>query len=97
MIIKAHLMDCTIITKGLKDGSFRAVVKLLEHRNKYNAPEFDIDGVRYYVERMSVEYETHVNHHVCAVILKEVDGGKSIERFNLDIDYPTGTMRLEEI
>lgn len=97
MIIKGYTMDCTVITKGLKEGSFRGKVKLVEHRNKYNAPEFDIDGVRYYVERMSVEYETHVNHHVSAVILKEVDGGKSIERFNLDIHYPTGTMRLEEI
>lgn len=97
MIIRTERMDCTVITKGLKDGSFRGKVKLVEHRNTYNGPEFDINGVRYYVERMTVEYETHVNNHVCGVVLKEADGGKSIDRFNLDIDYRTRKMTLEEI
>ena len=97
MIVRTDRMNCTVITKGLKDGSFRGSVKLVEHRNTYNGPEFDIDGVRYYVESMELEYITHTYNYITAVVLKENAGGKSIDRFNLDIDYRRGKMRLEEI
>ena len=97
MIIKEDVLDCEVITKGLKSGSFRGSEKLVERRNKHNAPEFDFNGATFYVESMVVEYKTHEYHVMRAIILKEPKGGKSIDRFNLEVDYNANTMKLEEI
>lgn len=97
MIIKEDVLDCKVITKGLKSGSFRGSEKLVERRNKYNAPEFYFDGDTYYTENMEVEYKTNEYHVMRAIIIKEAKGGQSIERFNLEVDYNANTMTLEEI
>lgn len=97
MIIKEDVLDCKVITKGLKSGSFRGSEKLVERRNKYNAPEFDFNGATFYVENMGVEYKTNDCHVMRAIIIKEAKGGQSIDRFNLEVDYNANTMTLEEI
>ncbi|AHB79784.1 hypothetical protein CF83_gp33 [Enterococcus phage IME_EF3] len=97
MIIKEDVLDCKVITKGLKSGSFRGSEKLVERRNEYNAPEFDFNGATFYVENMEVEYKTNDCHVMRAIIMKEAKGGQSIDRFNLEVDYNANTMTLEEI
>lgn len=96
MIIKEDVLRCTYFSKDLKEGSI-TFKKLVERRNKHNAPEFDFDGVTFYVESMEVEYETNEFHVMRAIIVKEAKGGQSIERFNLEVDYNANTMTLEEI
>lgn len=98
MIIKEDLLDCKVITKGLKSGSFRGSEKLVERRNKYNAPEFDFEGVTFYVEKMEVEYKTNEYHVMRAVILTMQGSGKyDGGTFNLEVDYNAKTMKLEEL
>lgn len=97
MIIKEDVLECKVITKGLKIGSFRGSEKLVERRNKHNAPEFDFNGDTYYTESMEVEYKTHEYHVMRAIIVKEAKGGQLIERYNLEVDYNANTMTLEEI
>ena len=96
MIIKEDVLRCTYFSKNLKEGSI-TFKKLVERRNKHNAPEFDFDGDTYYTENMEVGYKTHEYHVMRAVIMKEAKGGQSIDRFNLEVDYNGNTMRLEEI
>ena len=96
MIIKEDELRCTYFSKDLKEGSI-TFKKLVERRNKHNAPEFDFEGVTYYVETMEVEYKTHEYHVMRAIIVKEPKCGQSIDRFNLEVDYNANTMTLEEI
>ena len=98
MIIKEDVLDCKVITKGLKSGSFRGSEKLVERRNEYNAPEFDFDGVTFYVESMEVEYKTNEFHVMRAILVTMEGSGKYAGgRFNLEVDYNAKTMILEEI
>lgn len=99
MIIKEDVFTCSEV---VYDGRLVSAVnishkKVVERRNKHNAPEFDIEGVTYYVETMDVEYKTHEYHVMRAIIVKEAKDGQSIERFNLEVDYNANTMTLEEI
>ena len=98
MIIKEDVLDCKVITKGLKSGSFRGSEKLVERRNKHNAPEFDFDGATFYVESMVVEYKTN-EFHIMRASLVTMEGGEKYAggRFHLDVDYNANTMTLEEI
>ncbi|UIE13740.1 hypothetical protein [Enterococcus phage EFap02] len=96
MIIKEDVLRCTYFSKDLKEGSI-TFKKLVERRNKHNAPEFDFDGATFYVEEMEVEYKTNDCHVMRAIIVKEGKGGQSFDRFNLEVDYNANTMMLEEI
>lgn len=97
MIIKEDLLRCTYFSKDLKEGSI-TFKKLVERRNKHNAPEFDFDGVTFYVESMEVEYETNEFHVMRAVLITMQGSGKYAGgRFLLDVDYNANTMTLEEI
>lgn len=98
MIIKENVLDCKVFTKGLKSGTFRGSEKLVERRNKHNAPEFDFDGATFYVESMEVEYKTN-EFHVMRAVLITMDGSEKYAggRFHLDVDYNVNTMILEEI
>lgn len=98
MIIKEDVLDCKVITKGLKSGSFRGSEKLVERRNKHNAPEFDFDGDTFYVENMEVEYKTN-DYHVMRAVLVTMEGSGRYAggRFNLEVDYNANTMTLEEL
>lgn len=97
MIIKEDLLRCTYFSKDLKEGSI-TFKKLVERRNKHNAPEFDFDGVRFYVESMEVEYETN-EFHVMRAVLVTMGGSEKYGGgiFHLDVDYNANTMILEEI
>lgn len=96
MIIKEDVLRCTYFSKNLKEASI-TFKKLVERRNKHNAPEFDFNGATFYVENMEVEYKTNDCHVMRAIIMKEAKGGQSIDRFNLEVDYNANTMTLEEI
>lgn len=96
MIIKEDYLRCTYFSKSLKEASI-TFKKLVERRNKHNAPEFDFNGATFYVENMEVEYKTNDCHVMRAIIIKEAKGGQSIDRFNLEVDYNANTMTLEEI
>ena len=96
MIIKEDVLRCTYFSKNLKEASI-TFKKLVERRNKHNAPEFDFNGATFYVENMEVEYKTNDCHVMRAIIMKEAKGGQSIDRFNLEVDYNENTMTLEEI
>lgn len=96
MIIKEDVLRCTYFSKNLKEASI-TFKKLVERRNKHNAPEFDFNGATFYVENMEVEYKTNDCHVMRAIIMKEAKGGQSIDRFNLEVDYKANTMKLEEI
>lgn len=97
MIIKEDLLRCTYFQKDLKEGSI-TFKKLVERRNKHNAPEFYFDGVTFYVESMEVEYETN-EFHVMRAILVTTEGISKYAggRFNLEVDYNANTMTLEEM
>lgn len=98
MIIKEDVLDCKVITKGLKSGSFRGSGKLVEHRNAHNAPYFEFEGTAFYVESMAVEYKTNEFHIMRAALLTMQGSGKYAGgRFHLDVDYNANTMTLEEI
>lgn len=97
MIIKEDLLRCTYFSKDLKEGSI-TFKKLVERRNKHNAPEFDFDGVTFYVESMEVEYKTNEYHIMRAILVTMEGSGKYAGgRFNLEVDYNAKTMILEEI
>ncbi|QBZ69835.1 hypothetical protein [Enterococcus phage vB_EfaS_Ef5.4] len=97
MIIKEDLLRCTYFSKDLKEGSI-TFKKLVERRNKHNAPEFNFDGATFYVENMEVEYKTNDYHFMRAVLLTmEGSGRYAGGRFNLEVDYNANTMLLEEI
>lgn len=96
MIIKEDVLRCTYFSKNLKEAGI-TFKKLVERRNKHNAPEFDFNGATFYVENMEVEYKTNDCHVMRAIIMKEAKGGQSIDRFNLEVDYNANTMTLEEI
>lgn len=97
MIIKEDLLRCTYFSKDLKEGSI-TFKKLVERRNKHNAPEFNFDCTRFYVESMEVEYKTN-DYHIMRAILVTMEGTTKYAggRFNLEVDYNTNTMLLEEI
>lgn len=97
MIIKEDVLRCTYFSKDLKEGSI-TFKKLVERRNKHNAPEFDFDGATFYVESMAVEYKTN-EFHVMRAALITMDGSSKYAggRFHLDVDYNANTMTLEEI
>lgn len=97
MIIKEDLLRCTYFSKDLKEGSI-TFKKLVERRNKHNAPEFDFDGATFYVESMEVEYKTN-DYHFMRAILVTMEGTTKYAggRFNLEVDYNANTMLLEEI
>lgn len=97
MSIKEDFLRCTYFSKNLKEGRI-IFGKLVERRNKYNAPEFDFDGARFYVESMEVEYKTNEYHIMRAVLVTmEGSGRYAGGRFNLEVDYNANTMTLEEI
>lgn len=97
MIIKEDLLRCTYFSKDLKEGSI-TFKKLVERRNKHNAPEFNFDCTRFYVESMEVEYKTN-DYHIMRAILVTMEGTTKYAggRFNLEVDYNANTMLLEEI
>lgn len=97
MIIKEDLLRCTYFSKDLKEGSI-TFNKLVERRNKHNAPEFDFDSTKFYVESMEVEYKTN-DYHIMGAILVTMEGTTKYAggRFNLEVDYNANTMLLEEI
>lgn len=97
MIIKEDELRCTYFSKDLKEGSI-TFKKLVERRNKHNAPEFDFDCTRFYVESMEVEYKTN-DYHIMRAILVTMEGTTKYAggRFNLEVDYNANTMTLEEI
>ncbi|AHN83281.1 hypothetical protein CO47_0110 [Enterococcus phage AUEF3] len=97
MIIKEDLLRCTYFSKDLKEGSI-TFKKLVERRNKHNAPEFDFDHTKFYVESMEVEYKTN-DYHIMRAILVTMEGTTKYAggRFNLEVDYNANTMLLEEI
>lgn len=97
MIIKEDELRCTYFSKDLKEGSI-TFKKLVERRNKHNAPEFDFDGATFYVESMEVEYKTNEYHIMRAILVTMEGSGKYTGgRFNLEVDYNAKTMILEEI
>nr|DAH79932.1 MAG TPA: hypothetical protein [Caudoviricetes sp.] len=97
MIIKEDVLRCTFFSKNLKEASI-TFKKLVERRNKYNAPEFDFDGARFYVESMAVEYKINEFHIMRAALVTMDGSGKYAGgRFHLDVDYNANTMTLEEI
>lgn len=97
MIIKENVLRCTYFSKNLKEASI-TFKKLVERRNKHNAPEFDFNGARFYVESMEVEYKTNEYHIMRAVLVTmEGSGRYAGGRFNLEVDYNANTMTLEEI
>lgn len=97
MIIKEDELRCTYFPKDLKEGSI-TFKKLVERRNKHNTPEFDFDGVTFYVESMEVEYKTNEYHIMRAILVTMEGSGKYAGgRFNLEVDYNAKTMILEEI
>lgn len=97
MIIKEDELRCTYFSKDLKEGSI-TFKKLVERRNKHNAPEFDFDGATFYVESMEVEYKTNEYHIMRAILVTMEGSGKYAGgRFNLEVDYNANTMALEEI
>lgn len=97
MIIKEDELRCTYFSKDLKEGSI-TFKKLVECRNKHNAPEFDFDGDTFYVESIEVEYKTN-EFHVMRAVLITMDGSEKYAggRFHIDVDYNANTMILEEI
>ena len=97
MIIKEDVLRCTYFPKNLRGGRI-TFEKLVERRNKHNAPEFDFDGATFYVETMEVEYETN-EFHIMRAELVTMDGSEKYAggRFILDVDYNANTMTLEEI
>lgn len=97
MIIKEDLLRCTYFSKDLKEGSI-TFDKLVERRNKHNAPEFDFECTKFYVESMEVEYKTN-DYHIMRAILVTMEGTTKYAggRFNLEVDYNANTMLLEEI
>lgn len=98
MIIKEDELRCTYFSKDLKEGSITLKKKLVERRNKHNAPEFDFDGATFYVESMEVEYKTNEYHIMRAILVTMEGSGKYAGgRFNLEVDYNAKTMILEEI
>lgn len=97
MMIKEDYLRCTYFSKSLTKGNI-IFGTLIERRNKHNAPEFDFDGATFYVENMEVEYKTNDCHVMRAVLLTmEGSGRYAGGRFNLEVDYSTKTMTLEEI
>lgn len=97
MIIKEDELRCTYFSNDLKEGSI-TLKKLVERRNKHNAPEFDFDGATFYVESMEVEYKTNEYHIMRAILVTMEGSGKYAGgRFNLEVDYNAKTMILEEI
>lgn len=97
MIIKENVLRCTYFPKNLRGGRI-TFKKLVERRNKHNAPEFDFDDATFYVENMEVEYKTN-DCHVMRAVLLTMDGSCRYAggRFNLEVDYNANTMTLEEI
>ena len=97
MIIKEDVLRCTYFSKDLKEGSI-TFKKLVECRNKHNAPEFDFDGDTFYVERMEVEYKTN-EFHVMRAVLITMDGSEKYAggRFHMYVDYNANTMTLEDL
>lgn len=97
MIIKEDVLRCTYFSKNLKEGCI-TFDKLVEHRNSHNAPEFEFDNGRFYVESMEVEYKTH-EYHIMRAILVTTEGISKYAggRFNLEVDYNANTMTLEEM
>lgn len=97
MIIKEDVLRCTYFSKDLKEGSI-TFKKLVERRNKHNAPEFEFDRTRFYVESMEVEYKTN-DYHIMRAILVTMEGTTKYAggRFNIEVDYNANTMLLEEM
>lgn len=97
MIIKEDSLRCTYFSKNLKEG-YVIFDKLVEHRNSHNAPEFDFDHGRFYVESMEVEYKTN-DYHIMRAVLVTMEGSSKYAggRFNLEVDYNAKTMLLEEM
>ena len=97
MIIKEYSLRCTYFSKNLKEGEI-TFDKLVEYRNNHNAPEFEFDRTRFYVESMEVEYKTN-DYHFMRAILVTMEGTTKYAggRFNLEVDYNANTMLLEEI
>ena len=97
MMIKEDYLRCTYFSKNLKEGQI-TFDKLVEYRNKHNAPEFEFDHTRFYVESMEVEYNTN-EYHIMRAVLVTMEGSSKYAggRFNLEVDYNAKTMILEEI